>query len=181
MIKIFTQKRTVLKKFPQGLSLTGGYAILELLFYITFFSIMALLVINSMVTMARSFRENSVYGELVQSGTIMERMVREIRASYDVVSITATSLKLNTKDAVDADKTIEFVLSGNNIQFLENGVLTGNLNTPNIIVTSLSFTQINTVKGEAIKISLSLRSTNDVFNRVQDFYDTITLRNSYGN
>ena len=46
-----------------------------------FFSIMVLLVINSMVTMAKSFRETSIYGEFVQSGSIMERIVREIRAS----------------------------------------------------------------------------------------------------
>ncbi|MEK7219453.1 MAG: hypothetical protein AAB687_02135 [Patescibacteria group bacterium] len=157
----------------------NGYAILELLFYITFFSIMVLLVINSMVTMAKSFRETSIYGEFVQSGSIMERIVREIRASNGVVSVSATNLKLSTKDAGGIDKTIEFFLSGTDIQFLENDVLTGNLNTPNIVVTALSFTQITTPKGKAIKITLSLRSTNDKLNRVQDFYDTIVLRGDY--
>ncbi|MDO8659037.1 MAG: hypothetical protein Q7K54_00375 [Candidatus Parcubacteria bacterium] len=156
-----------------------GYAILELLFYITFFSIMALLVINSMVTMAKSFRETSIYGEFVQNGSILERMVREIRASNGVVSVSATDLTLSTKDADGIDKIIEFLLSGNDILFLENNVLTGNLNTPNIVVTALSFTQITTPKGKAIKITLSLRSINDNLNRVQDFYDTIVLRGDY--
>ena len=143
-----------------------------------FFSIMVLLVINSMVTMAKSFRETSIYGEFVQSGSIMERIVREIRASNGVVSVSATNLKLSTKDAGGIDKTIEFFI-WNRYQFLENDVLTGNLNTPNIVVTALSFTQITTPKGKAIKITLSLRSTNDKLNRVQDFYDTIVLRGDY--
>ena len=95
-----------------------------------------------------------------------------------MVSVSATNLKLSTKDAGGIDKTIEFFI-WNRYQFLENDVLTGNLNTPNIVVTALSFTQITTPKGKAIKITLSLRSTNDKLNRVQDFYDTIVLRGDY--
>jgi competence protein ComGC len=157
----------------------NGYAVLELLFYISLLSVLCLLVISAMVTMAKSFKETSIYGELVQSGTIMERMSREIKASYEVSSISANDLKLNTKDIADVNKTIEFVLSGTDIHFLENDVLTGNLNTPNIIVTGLTFTQITTTKGKAIKIILSARSSNDKLDRVQNFYNTIVLRNNY--
>lgn len=156
-----------------------GYAILELLFYISILAILSLLVIKSMITMTQSFRETSVYGEWVQSGNILERISREIRTAYDINTITVTDLKLNTKDENDVNKTVEFVLSGNNIQLLENDVLTGNLNTPKIVVTSLSFTQIATAKGKAVKVLLSVRSSNDKFNRVQDFYDTVVLRGQY--
>ena len=156
----------------------NGYAILELLFYIAFFAVFSLVVINAMVTMTRSFRETSIYGELVQSGTTMEKMSREIRQAYNISSISVSDLSLNT-DSADANKTVEFLLSGSNIQFLENGLLTGNLNAPNITVTSHTFTQITTTKGKAIKIALSVRSSNDVSTRVQDFYDTIVLRGDY--
>src|SRR3989338_11636378 len=103
MIKILTT-RTVLKKFPQGQGrslrsflkdrpLEYGYAILELLFYVVFFSILSLVVINAMITMARVFRETAVYAELVQSGVIMERIGREIRTSYDISSISSSDLR----------------------------------------------------------------------------------------
>jgi len=156
-----------------------GYAILELLFYIVLFSILSLAVINAMIVMTRSFRETAIHRELVQSGNIMERITREMRASLSISSISASDLKLNTKDNAGADKTVRFVLSGSDIQFFENDVLTGNLNLPTITVTALTFTQITTAKGQAVKVSLSLRSDNDKLARTEDFYNTIVFRGGY--
>lgn len=156
-----------------------GYAVLELLFYLSLFAIISLVVINAMVTMTRSFRETAIQGELVQSSGIMERISREIRGSYDINSISSTALKLNTKDEAGTNKTVEFLLSGTDIQLLEDNVLTGNLNTPKITVTGLNFTQIITTSGKAVKIFFTVSSTSDVLNRTHDFYDTIVLRGSY--
>ena len=157
----------------------NGYAVLELLFYISLFIVLSLVVINSMIIMAKSFQETAIQAELVQSETIMERMIREIRSSYDINSISATDLILNTTDGDGANKTVEFLLSGSNLQLLENNILTGNLNTPHIVVTALTFTQIITARGKAIKIFLTIRSTNDILARTQDFYDTVVLRGNY--
>ena len=156
-----------------------GYAILELLFYIAFFAIISLVVINAMITMTKSFRETSIQGELVQSGVIMEKMSREIRQAYDISSMSGSDLNLNSTDSGGASKTVEFLLSGSNLQLIEDSVLTGNLNTPNIVVTGLTFTQITTNKGKAVKILLSVRTSNDALNRTVDFYDTIVLRGDY--
>ena len=158
----------------------NGYALLELLFYVAFFVTFSLIVINAMIVMTKSFRETSIQGELVQSGAILERISREIKQAYGIdPASTADDLKLNTKNDAGANKTVEFLLSGSNLQLLENSVLIGNLNAPNIIVTGLTFTQITTVKGKAIKIVLSIRSSNDSSARVQYFYDTVVLRGSY--
>ncbi|OGI60455.1 hypothetical protein A2641_00260 [Candidatus Nomurabacteria bacterium RIFCSPHIGHO2_01_FULL_37_25] len=152
-----------------------GYVLLELLFYIVFLSIFSLIVINAIIVMTRTFKETAIQAELVQSVAIMEKMSREIRQAYDIFSISATDLVLNT----GASNTIEFKLVGSDIQFWDAGNNIGNLNTPNIIVTSLTFSQITTVKGKAVKIVLSLRSINDSLNRVKDFYNTIVLRGIY--
>jgi hypothetical protein len=159
--------------------INGGYTVLELLFYISFFVILVLVVISAMITMTRSFRETRVNNEWIQSGIIMERMSREIRQAYGVNTISVSDLKLNTKDSSGTNKTVEFILSGTDIQFNDNDVFTGNLNTPDIVVTNLAFSQITTVKGIGIKISLSFRSTADAQSRVQTFYNTIVLRGSY--
>jgi len=155
----------------------NGYAVLELLFYISFFVVLSLLVINAMITMARAFRETNMEAELVQSGNIMERMAREIRQASGIGSISSTDLLLNTVSG--ADTTIEFKLLGTNLQLFENGTLTGNLNPPNIAVTGLSFSQIATTESKAVKIVLNVRSTDNTQNQVQNFYDTIVLRGSY--
>lgn len=164
---IFTNKRN------------RGSSVLELLFYIAFFATLSLLVIDAMITMAKSFKETSVQMELMQGGNIIEKISREIRQADSINSISASDLKLNTKDDSGADKTEEFLLSSPNIQFLENNILTGNLNTPNITVTSLVFSQINTTQSKAVKISLTIKSNNDKLSRAVDFYDTVVLRGSY--
>ncbi len=155
-----------------------GYSAIELIFYVTLLTIISIVVINAMVIMTKSFKKTAVQNELVQSGSIMERIAREVRQAYSINNISASNLKLDSKNINGTNKTVEFLLSGNNIQILEDNVLTGNLNTPSIVVTALSFTQITTVKGKAVKISLTLHSSNDVSNS-QDFYDTVVLRGDY--
>ncbi|OGI82092.1 hypothetical protein A3I95_02055 [Candidatus Nomurabacteria bacterium RIFCSPLOWO2_02_FULL_44_12] len=157
-----------------------GYSTLELLFYISLFALLSIVVIDSLVTMTKAFRETSLNADLAESGSIAERMVREIRQATGVSSISGTSLTLNTKDANGADKTVQFLLSGSNIQFLENNVLTGNLNPAGILVIGLNFTQINTPIGLAVKFSFTIRSTRDSQNHTYDFYDTAVLRGHYG-
>ena len=152
-----------------------GYAILELLFYIAFLTMLSLVVIQSVITMARSFKETAIYTELVQSGTIMEKMSREIRRSEDINVVSATNLTLS----MEGGGTAELLLSDGDIEFYEDGTLVGNLNSPNIVVTGLSFTQIVTAEGKAVKTVLSLRSVNDSLARVYDFYNTVVLRGSY--
>jgi len=179
---LLNQMKNFFKQKNKGrkvLSEAKGYAILELLFYIALFSILSLVVINAMIIMARSFKETALQAEFMQGGGIMERISREIRASYSINSISANNLKLNTKDDAGANKTVEFLLSGSNIQLLENDVITGNLNNPDMIITDLSFTEITTAEGKAVKVFFSFNSSNDVLGRTQDFYDTIVLRGNY--
>ena len=156
-----------------------GYAILELLFYIAFFAVLSLVVINAMIVMTRAFRETAIQDEFLQGGTIMERISREIRQAYNINSISGSSLTLDTKDSAGANKTIDFLLIGSDIRLLENSIFTGNLNAPGMVVSSLTFSQIITAKGKAVKVFLTIKSNNDALSRPQDFYDTIVLRGNY--
>ena len=156
-----------------------GSTILETLFYVTFVAVLSIVVINAMITMTKAFKETSVQRELIESSTIMEKISREIKQSYSINTISASDLKLNTKDDAGANKTVEFLLSGSNIQYLENDALTGNLNTANISVSNLSFTEITTTAGKAVKISFTLSSIHDSLSRTYDFYDTSVLRGGY--
>lgn len=157
----------------------GGYAVLELLFYLALFAVLGAVVIDALVTMTHSFKETTIEAELVQSGSVMERMVREIRGAYAISAISANNLILNTKDNNGVNKTVEFLLNGSNLELKENSVLTGNLNSPKISVTNLAFSQVTTAKGKAIKILLILQANNDASGRTENFYDTIVLRGDY--
>ena len=157
----------------------NGFVLLETVFYIIFFVILSLVVINAMLTMTKAFKETSIQAELVQSGNIMERISREIRQANGINTISTSDLKLNTTNDAGAAKTVEFLLSGSNVQLVENSLLTGDLNALNITVTALTFTQITSAKGTAVKIFLTVQSTDDTQNRTQDFYDTVVLRGVY--
>lgn len=152
-----------------------GYAVLELLFYIAFFVVLSLVAIEAMITMAKSFKETSIYAELIQGGNIIERMSREIRQASSINSISANNLTFNT----GVSNTMEFKFISPDIQLWDNGSNIGNLNSPNIAVTALTFTQITTAKGKAVKVFFTLRDNNDALGRLENFYDTITLRGSY--
>lgn len=156
-----------------------GYVLLETIFYIFLFAILSIAVIDAMVTMTRAFKESTIQADLTQGGNIMERISREIRQAYGINLITTNDLILNTKDSVGANKTIEFNLSSANVQLIDNGATSVNLNSSNVTVSNITFTQINTVKGSAIKIVLTIRSNHDSQNRTENFYDTVVLRGDY--
>src|SRR6185503_1918234 len=110
---------------------------------------------------------------------VMERIGREIRKASAINTITATDLLLDTTDDAGESKTLEFVLAGNNIELRENGAVTGNLNGEKTVVTALTFTEISTANGSAVKIFLTVRSASDTAGRSVDYYDTIILRGEY--
>ncbi|MEI7809932.1 MAG: hypothetical protein WCI41_00020 [bacterium] len=156
-----------------------GYSLIEMLFYISIFCALFIVVINSLIIMTKSFKQTSVNGELVQSGTIMEKISHEIKQAYDINSISSTSLVLNTKDASGNNKTVQFNSSGDDILFTDNGTLVGALNNPNIQISNLSFTQISTLQGKEVKIFFTVNAIDDAQNKTYDFYDTVILRGTY--
>ena len=156
-----------------------GYVLLETIFYIALFAILSIAVIDALATMTKSFKETTIQAELMQGGDIMERISREIRQASSVNSISINDLKLSSVSSIGVNKTIEFLLSGSDIQLLENGSFVANLNTQNLTVVSLTFAQISTVKGVAVKVFLRVMSKHDTSEREQDFYDTVVLRGSY--
>ncbi len=166
-----------MKAIPQKKD--SGFSLIETIFYIALFVVVALVVVNALISMTKSFRATSIQADFVQSSSIIERISRDIRQSYDIYAISSSDVTLNTKDEAGNNKTIRFLLSGSDVQIFENGILIGNLNSSTIQVTSLSFTQINTLVGKAVKVYISVTSTKDASSRVESFYSTVVLRGSY--
>jgi len=104
---------------------------------------------------------------------------REIRQAISINTISATNLKLNTTDSSGNAATITFTLSGTNVELRQNDVLVGNLNSTNLKVTALTFTQITTSNSSAVKIGVTVTSNRYGSLRTANFYDTLVLRGSY--
>ena len=159
-----------------------GISLVEIILYVAIFTVMSVVIINSMITMTKAFAETSVKSDFIQSANIVERISREIRKSTTINTFANSDLKLNTTDSAGATKTIEFKVVGTDLQLLDSTVNNGspvNLNPTHIQVNSLLFSQITTPKGSAIKIILSVQDTRDKTLKTETFYDTIALRGNY--
>jgi hypothetical protein len=130
--------------------------------------------------MAKYFKETKIQRELSEGAFVMERITREIRQAYDITSISSSTLKLATmaEDGTPT-KTVDFILSSGELEYRENDVFVSNLNSANLTIGGLSFTQINTTEGEAVKVVLTVQSENDNLGRSVDFYNTVSLRGAY--
>lgn len=157
----------------------SGFTLVETIFYIAVFALFSIVVIRTLLVMTKAFRETSVYSDLVKASSIVEHISREVKQSTSVAAIDTDTLLLNTQDSEGEDTTIEFDLAGSDIVLSLGGVEVGNLNSPNVVISNLSFTQINTGEGQAVKVYMSLYSSRDRQSRVFEFYDTMVLRESY--
>ncbi|MBP6865919.1 MAG: prepilin-type N-terminal cleavage/methylation domain-containing protein [Candidatus Pacebacteria bacterium] len=156
-----------------------GFTLLEMVFYVALFSVISLILVQAIITMVASFRETQITADINQTNQVLERVSREIRQATSISTITATNLKLNTTDSSGNAATITFTLSGTNIELRQNDVLIGNLNSTNLKITALTFTQITTSNSSAVKIEMTATSNRYGSVRAANFYDTLVLRGSY--
>lgn len=174
-----------MKYFTISKKNTNGYAIIEIVIYIALFTMISIVLINSLLTAMKSFAEvESDHAIALSATTALERMSREIRGAESVdvgTSILNTNsgvLRINTYDTSNNSKTVTFDVSNNRIELIENGVVTDYITSTNTAVTNLIFRSITTTLGTAVKIELTIQS---IHGRIlsKNFYDTIVLRGVY--
>lgn len=164
-----------------------GFSIIEIIIYLSIFTILSILVINSFITVMRSFSATRENISLLEAGINgMERISREIRKS-DAIDLVNSSLSEgilhlnNTKDGF----VKRFSSESGDLNLYECSslgacdILSGNLIGENISLESLVFRRIITEKSEAIKIEMSLRDVRSKTGKVENFYNTIILRGGY--
>ncbi len=157
-----------------------GYSIIEMLFDITIFTILSLVVINALIVMTKAFRENSIQADIVTSSSIMERITREIKQASSTSNMSTNDLTIMVPNEVDAlVRPVRFLLSHGNVELYDNGVLVGNLNSNDVTVVDLTFGGVVTTIIPAVRINLSVSSVRDPLGMVYDFQNTIVLRGSY--
>lgn len=157
-----------------------GYTLVEMLFYIVLFSMLSILVINSIIVMMQSFKEIRIQSEISEGSNIMERISREIKQAYQINNLdNPNDLRLDIKFDEDTTKIVEFYFTDSDVELKEDGTYIGDLNSPDIKIIDLTFTQISTSKGKAIKVFLTIMSNNDTKEREYYFYNTLVLRGNY--
>ncbi len=182
-MKTFLKKFNLINKNTMP-KLVCGYTLLEMVFYLAIFSVFSITIINTIIVMTKSSREIKTQTELMEGGIIMERISREIKKACDVVVDSSPAVIDNLKIFIgpcpDAAPDIEFKAdaTSTNIQISENSAAAANLNSSNIDITGLTFTQIATAQGKAVKIILKIKSKKSS-NPDTIFNNTAVLRGAY--
>lgn len=182
MIKNLKKKNTGYTStliFKNRKKLVSGYTLIEVLFYVVLFALLSIVLLDSLISMTGLFMKTITNRDIVQGATIMENISRELKQANNF-SFASNILTVNTEDDAGVSKTIIYTFSNSNIGI--EGTLygdLGNLNSPNISVTSFSVSTINTLKSKAAKINLTIGSNRDSESQTENFQNTVVLRGSY--
>jgi Tfp pilus assembly protein PilV len=170
-------------------NLVSGFALVEMIIYITIMVIIMLAVVNIIISITKSNKFSSIENNIKNSAISgLEEITREIRNAKSIdynQSVFNSSdgiLFLNTLDQNGNIKTIKFYLAGQILKEDVGGVSTstgGVLTQKDVKVLSMIFKRIDTLKSKAVKIELVLSGSNNGLIRNENFYSTIVLRGSY--
>ncbi len=158
-----------------------GYSIIELLIYIALFAFLSIILVQSLITVMKTYAASSKYRALQNNGElVMERLTREIRNSHEVSAISACgatsgTLTLASTDADDTDHINTFSTAAGHIRLATDGSGASDISTNEVTVTALSFCSITTPVGKGVKSKLILM-TPDATPTYASFYSTVLLR-----
>ncbi len=161
-----------------------GFSLIEIIIYLAIFTMISLLVINSLLIVISSFTTIQTNKILLEAGmNSMERVSRDIRQSDSIDLINSNFsggvLQLNTTNDSGLPATVKFSDENSKLDLYEDNILSGNLLGPDVLLDKLTFRRINTKESEAVKIEMTIHNINSTLSKKVNFYDTITLRGSY--
>ena len=162
-----------------------GFTLMESLIYVALFVVLSTVLIDSLIMMHRAYVDTRINRDLLDSAEVsMERMTREIRgsasldASGSAFGSDAGMLVLNTTDAGGSAKTEIFSVVSGAVSLTENGVVSGNLTGAKVVVDSLVFRNVTTLKGSAIKIEMTIHSVT-AQSRTMSLSNMVAMRGGY--
>ena len=166
-----------------NLKFKKGFSFMEMIIYLTIFTTISILVINSFIIILSSFSVINANHNLLESGSMaMDRISREIRQAQNI-DLTHSSFDSNSSfirlNNVDRTSYIDFAKNNDELEMSKNGSLFDNLLAQNISLNKLVLRHIEMTNGEAVKIEMELGTINSKVNKTANFYNTVILRGGY--
>lgn len=162
-------------------SKSKGFSLLEMVVYITILSALAILVVGSMLQLARSWNSVSLSQDINASANVaLERTVRTVR---DASSVDTGASTLDTNPGVlalsiDGDNTV-FSVENGAVVLTVDGDNQGPLTSADVSVTSLVFSHYAGAQSEVVTIDMELTASRGSITKVVPFHASAVLRGSY--
>ncbi len=154
---------------------------METLVYIAILAFLFFMVVETLTTIARTYRATAVTRSLSSSGmTALDRISREIRDAASVDEVQSIfNINPGKLVLIKGATTTEFYVEGGLIRIRENGISKGAITSDSSTTTNLIFRLITTPKSRAVKVEINLESGTSTSLRAANFYNTAVLRGSY--
>ena len=162
--------------------LIKGYSLVEMVIYIAILSIVSILVINTVLSFTKGYRDVMALRMIDHSSIdVMERMTRDIRSATQIDngnSVFGTNpgvlVLVSTVNGVST--VTKFYLEKGIIKLDINGSYFGPLTLSNTTVNSLVFTKLDSGISSAVKIDMTVSSTAGGVTKTKTYHSTIVLR-----
>jgi len=163
-----------------------GFTLIETLIYVSILVVVAVFVVNALLSLADVSRHLAVSQSLNRSASLsLERMVRDIREAKNINLAESTfntspgTLEVVVPDGA-GEKTVHFSVSnGGALAVSEDGAFVGNTTRGSTEVTNLIFRQASNGTSTVIKIEMSLESVFKDVTKSASFYGSAVVRGSY--
>lgn len=155
----------------------AGFTFIELILYITIVTVM----LSALVTFAWNIigatsKSNTEQEVFSQSRFISERIKYEIRNSTGINSVAATSISLITAVPSTNPTVIDF--TGGNIRIKQGAAAIVVLNSPDTVISNLTFTNNTSLDNKTKNISYIFTLSANYGSSKQEFVETTTIRSS---
>ena len=162
--------------------LTKGYSLAEMIIYIAILSIVSILVINTVLSFTRGYRDVMALRMIDHSSLdVMERITRDIRSATQIDNVNSVFgtnpgvlMLVSTVNGVST--VTKFYLEKGIIKLDINGSYFGPLTLFNTTVNSLVFTKLDSGISNAVKIDMTVSSTAGGVTKTKTYHSTIVLR-----
>lgn len=157
-----------------------GYAIPEIVVYISILAVIFVLIVNTVMTFSGSYRRLRAVRLIEHSATnAMERMTRDIRGAAGVVTASSTlGVSPGILTVASSATTTRFYVDDGILRMDVNGAFAGPMTLSNTEVSNLVFTPIATAESEAVKIDMTITSTVGSMTKVKTYHATVVLQGS---
>ena len=166
-------------KIPDKKTNIFGFTLIEMLVYIAILSIIAVVVINSMLSLKDSYINFKVSRNVtIAALSSIDRMTREIRLADTITGTSTFDVHPGVLGlSFGGSTTTEFYLNEGTLKISENSTEIGALTRNEATITNLVFRQLGSGSADMIRIEMTIESTVGTTTLSKDFYTGAVLRN----
>lgn len=155
----------------------AGFTFIELILYIAIVTVMlSALVPFAWNIIGASSKSNTEQEVFSQARFISERIKYEVRNATGINSVAATSISLATAVSATNPTVIDF--AGGNMSIKQGVGAVVVLNSPDVAISGLAFTNNTSVDNKTKNISYVFTLSSNYGSARQEFMETTTVRSS---